>query len=103
MPGIALCSLRLFFGLRAALGGCRKHKALLLCFAQELASRAVDEMQLAASLTDHGYIGLFFTLFGVRQPMLHIHGSLGTFEYDVVAHAGQYIDDRRTPKYRMFT
>jgi hypothetical protein len=60
-------------------------------------------MQPVASLTDHGYIGLFFTLFGVRQPMLHIYTGLGTFEYDGAAHAGQYIDDRRTPKYRMFT
>jgi hypothetical protein len=74
----------------------REYKALLLCFAQQVAGRAVDEMQPAASLTDHGYIGLFFTLFGVRQPMLHIYAGLGKFEYDVAAHAGHYIDDRRT-------
>lgn len=85
---------------------CKKHKALLLCslcFIHQIASRAVDEMQLGASLTDHGYIGVFCIICGVRQPVLHIHAGLGTFEYDVAAHAGQYYDARPTPKYRMFT
>jgi hypothetical protein len=62
--------------------------ALLLWFAQQLTGGPIDEVQLGASLTGHGFITIVRT--GrrgyVRQPMLNVYSRIWAFEYDVTAH-----------------
>jgi len=69
-------------------------------FTQQLAGRAIDEMQFGASLTDDGLMSSARWLIKrVLQPMLNVQSRLGTFEYDVVAaHARQYGEARRLQK-----
>jgi hypothetical protein len=65
-------------------------RSLLASFTQQLAGRAIDEMQFGASLTDDGLMSSARWVIGrVLQPMLNVQSRLRTFEYDVVAsHAG---------------
>ena len=52
--------------------------------AQQFAARAINEMEPAAGLADHGFVTGVRIIGGlVRQPVLYVHASLRTFEDDV--------------------
>jgi hypothetical protein len=48
-------------------------------------------------------MGTLWLIWSGRQPVLHMHAGLRTFEQDLAAHAEQYDDAPRLPKYRMST
>lgn len=57
----------------------------LLAVAKQLTSPAVNKVEPGAGGTGHGFIVLVGRV--IRQPMLHLHAGLRTFEKDVSAHA----------------
>jgi len=61
-------------------------------------------MQIGAGLTDYRLIVSPDRVIRlICQPVLYVQSRLGTFEYDVAAHIGQYDEARWPLKYRMFT
>jgi hypothetical protein len=77
--------------------------ALLNSVPQQLTCRIVNEVHLGAGWASHGCVAAFCILWRVRHPMLHMHPSLGTSEYDRLNRGVQYASYRRSPKFRMFT
>jgi len=69
-------------------------RRLFLFFAEQPVARSIDEMKPATGLAKHRFVGTALIAGHglVRQPMLHVHAGLGTFE-DEVAHGAGQSDD----------
>jgi hypothetical protein len=55
----------------------------------------MNEVRLGAGWATHGRVAVFRIFWRVRQPMLHVHPGLRTFEYDGLSHGVQYATGRR--------
>jgi len=63
----------------------------------------MDEVHIGAGLAHYGRVTVFFILWHVRQPMLHVHPGCGAFEYDGSRHGRQAASIHHSSKFRMIT
>jgi len=66
----------------------------ILFFAEQFVARPIEEMQPAAGLAVHGFVGAerIVRRGFLRKPVLHVHAGPWTFE-DEVTHAVRQSDD----------